>query len=429
MRRTLGMSVRRKNLTGLAGPGVLVGEPDERLVELARDGDERAFAEIVARYRTPLLRYCLRFLPPGSAEDALQQTFINAHAALSREHTGAPVALRPWLFRIAHNAALNVARDPQVGLARVPEGLDGHERPEDVVQQREHLDRVVNAMKALPDNQREVIARRELGGESHERIAADLGMTAGAVRQLAYRARAAVRAAAAAVIPAPVIRLLPWLAGGPGMAETTAAGSGAVVAKTAVALVVAGAVGGGAVDSMTGREDAPARPRAHVATEAPSRAATAPTRSVLEATRSGVVSGAGSAPRTVPAAPTRRARRSEDHERRVDNSGPGSSGDSSGSGSSGSGSSGSGSSGSSGSGSSGSGSSGSGSSGSGSSGSGSSDSDSSGSGSSGSGSSGSGSSGSNSGSGSDSSGSGSGSSGSGSEPEPDDETDDGSGHG
>ena len=66
---------------------MLVGEPDERLVELASDGDERAFAAIVARYRTPLLRYCLRFLPPGSAEDALQQTFINAHAALSREHT------------------------------------------------------------------------------------------------------------------------------------------------------------------------------------------------------------------------------------------------------------------------------------------------------------------------------------------------------
>jgi len=433
MRRTLGMSARRRNLAGLAGPSVLVGEPDERLVELARDGDERAFAAIVARYRTPLLRYCLRFLPPGSAEDALQQTFINAHAALSREQTGAPVALRPWLYRIAHNAALNVARDPQLGLARVPEGLDGRERPEDVVQRREHLDRVVNAMKALPDNQREVIARRELGGESHERIAADLGMSAGAVRQLAYRARAAVRAAAAAVIPAPVLRLLPWLTGWPGMAETTAAGSGAVVAKTAVALVVAGAVGGGAVDTMTDREDARPRPRAQAATEAPNRAATAPTRRVLDAAQSGVVSGAGSAPSTVPAAPTRRARRSEDRERRVDNSGPGSSADSSGSDSSGS-SSGSGSD-SSGSRSSGSSSSGSGSSGSGSSGSGtsgSSGSGSSGSGSSGSGSSGSsgsGSSGSDSGSGSDSSGSGSGSSGSGSEPDADDEADDSSGHG
>ena len=51
----------------------------------------------------------------------------------------------------------DVARDPQLGLARVPEGLDGPERPEDVVQQREHLDRVVSAMKALPDNQREAV--------------------------------------------------------------------------------------------------------------------------------------------------------------------------------------------------------------------------------------------------------------------------------
>ena len=180
---------------------MLVGESDERLVALAQGGDERAFAAIVARYRAPLLRYCLRFLPPESADDALQQTFINAHAALSRDGAREPVALRPWLYRIAHNAALNVARDPQLGLARVPESLDGRERPEDVVQQREHLDRVVSAMKALPENQRDVIVRHELGGDSHERIAEDLGMSAGAVRQLAYRARAAVRAAAAALIP------------------------------------------------------------------------------------------------------------------------------------------------------------------------------------------------------------------------------------
>ena len=235
------------------------------------------------------------------------------------------MALRPWLYRIAHNAALNVARDPQVGLARVPEGLDGRERPEDVVQQREHLDRVVNAMKALPENQREVIARRELGGESHERIAADLGMSAGAVRQLAYRARAAVRAAAAAVIPGPVIRMLPWLGGGPGMAAT-GAGPGRL-AKTAVVVVVAGAAGGGAVDSMTGREDARAAAAGAEATEAP---AAPPRRPPAGARRAASRRRPRGRPRPeiVPANPTRRHGRRGVRERRVDNSGPGASGSS-----------------------------------------------------------------------------------------------------
>ena len=64
----------------------------------------------------------------------MQQTFINAYArAVARRRLARPVALRPWLYRVAHNAALNVARDPQAGLDQLPEGLDGVERPDEVV--------------------------------------------------------------------------------------------------------------------------------------------------------------------------------------------------------------------------------------------------------------------------------------------------------
>ena len=52
---------------------------DERLVALAHRR-RAAFAAIVARYREPLRRHCRRFLAPASADDAVQQTFINAHA-------------------------------------------------------------------------------------------------------------------------------------------------------------------------------------------------------------------------------------------------------------------------------------------------------------------------------------------------------------
>ena len=187
-------------MKGRRGMQLLAGASDERLVALAHAGDEQAFAAIVERYRAPLLRYCRGFVSSGAAaEDAVQQTFINAYAALSRDDDSrVPAALRPWLYRIAHNAALNVARDPQAGLDELPEGLDGVERPDEVVAARERFRRVIGAVSALPPKQRQVIVRHAVDGESHERIATDLGMTAGSIRQLAHRARRTVREAAAA---------------------------------------------------------------------------------------------------------------------------------------------------------------------------------------------------------------------------------------
>src|ERR687887_2397878 len=94
----------------MTSPSLLIlrTQSDERLVELARGGHERAFEAIVERYRRPLLRACRRVLPEARAEDALQQALVAAWAALER---GDEVRdLRAWLYRIAHNTALNQLR-------------------------------------------------------------------------------------------------------------------------------------------------------------------------------------------------------------------------------------------------------------------------------------------------------------------------------
>jgi RNA polymerase sigma factor (sigma-70 family) len=171
---------------------ILETATDERLVGLAANGDERAFAAIVARYRTPLQRYCRRYLGAAAADDAVQQTFINAHAALTAGR--APFALKAWLYRIARNAALNIARAPQTD--PMPDGLLEPDALEDVVHLRETFGRTVAAVRALPESQRQVIVRHAFNGETHEDIAADLGLAPGAIRQLAYRARGTLRAAA-----------------------------------------------------------------------------------------------------------------------------------------------------------------------------------------------------------------------------------------
>ena len=111
----------------LAGAAVLRTQSDERLVDLVREGNERAFEAIVHRYRRPLLRYCGRFLAPARAEDAVQQAFVNAFGALTTSDR--EIQLRPWLYRIAHNAALNALRQAGAAHEQVSEEIDGVETP------------------------------------------------------------------------------------------------------------------------------------------------------------------------------------------------------------------------------------------------------------------------------------------------------------
>src|SRR5256885_172202 len=219
----------------LASASLLRVQSDERLVELARDGHERAFEAIVERYGPALERYASRLVGPSRGEDAVQQAFVNAHKALISE-SERKIELRPWLYRIVHNAALNALRSSR------EEQLLGDEAErlplaDDVFERRERLREALDAVAALPANQRDAILLRELEGRSHEEIALALGLSAGAARQQIFRARAALRAAATAMTPTPLLlRFFEMSAGSaasgtPDIAMGAGAGLTAVLAK------------------------------------------------------------------------------------------------------------------------------------------------------------------------------------------------------
>jgi RNA polymerase sigma factor (sigma-70 family) len=237
----------------LARRPVLSTQSDERLVDLVRAGSEPAFETIVERYRRPLMRYVSRLLPPERAEDVVQQAFVNAYEAMHRD--GAELNLRPWLYRIAHNTALNALRDRALRHDQLDERIDGVERPDQALERAQGLRDVLVAVQALPDRQRDAIVLRELEGRSYEEIALALGVTDGAVRQLLNRARNSLRAAAAAITPMPLLTRLasadsadPVSTRVAEMVGVGAAGSGALVAKVcATALVTSAVVGGVAV--------------------------------------------------------------------------------------------------------------------------------------------------------------------------------------
>jgi RNA polymerase sigma factor (sigma-70 family) len=203
----------------------------------------------VQRYRGPLLRYCSRLLSPTRAEDAVQQAFLSAHRAI---HAGdAELNLRPWLYRIAHNASLNLLRQTGYDHDEVSEEIDGVETPPQAFERGERLRTVVAAVQDLPERQRSAIVLQAVEGRSYDEIAGELGVSDGAVRQLLNRARNTLREAAAALTPAGLLARIGSSAAEAPVAEriaTAVAGSGgaALLAKAGATLVVAGAVAGGA---------------------------------------------------------------------------------------------------------------------------------------------------------------------------------------
>ncbi len=260
-------------MTPAISNALLLTQSDARLVSLAAEGHERAFEAIVERYRRPLLRYCRRMLPETRAEDAVQQAFLNAWGALER---GANVHdLRPWLYRIAHNTAINGLKAGGFDYDEL--GEESHRTaggPHDELVRRDEMRETLTNLASLPDRQREALLRTAVSGDPQSAVAHDLGITDGAVRQLVHRARAQLRAVATAVTPAPLVAWLTSL--GPAGGEPAHR-----IAEVAVGAGGAGAVGvalkAGAVVVATGALVAPGSPiRGVVADQRPAVSAASP---------------------------------------------------------------------------------------------------------------------------------------------------------
>ena len=164
---------------------------DERLAKLAARGNARAFAALYARNHQAIYRYCRSILRHDhDAQDALQNTMMRAHAALCAQERD--LAVRPWLFRIAHNEAISLLRKrrPSAELSEDHEPLDGG--VEAAMEARERLSTLVADLQALPERQRAALLMRELSGLSIEEIAGALAISGGAAKQTLFEARSSL---------------------------------------------------------------------------------------------------------------------------------------------------------------------------------------------------------------------------------------------
>jgi RNA polymerase sigma factor (sigma-70 family) len=186
----LNETVTRSGALAAHLPKGLIGE--ERLARMAAAGERRAFEEIFTRYHQELYRYCRAIVGQAQdAHDALQSTMAIAMRSLPREERR--VALRAWLYRVAHNEAVSILRRRQspVDLDSIPEpagpGVDLQ------AEERERLGRLVADLQELPERHRGALIMRELSGLSYREIAIAIGASEGAARQVVYEARESLR--------------------------------------------------------------------------------------------------------------------------------------------------------------------------------------------------------------------------------------------
>ncbi len=156
------------------------------------------FLALAGELRPELHRYCARLM--GSViegEDVVQDTFARALVALDELQGTTP--LRAWLFKIAHNRAIDLLRSRAIRATEPIEAardvVDAESPdPEEILMRREVVETAVSRFVELPIVQRSVVILKDVLEQSLEEIAALLDLTVNAVKAHLARGRARLEA-------------------------------------------------------------------------------------------------------------------------------------------------------------------------------------------------------------------------------------------
>lgn len=195
---------------------------DASILARLRAGDEAAFVELVDLYHGSLWRVARMYTTEAVADEVVQETWIAVLHGLERFEGRA--SLRTWIIGIVVNIARNrrdrehrqvpfsafvdsASPEPSVspdrfqkagdrfpgGWLSFPERWD--EQPEQHYLSTEGVGIARQAIDALPETQRDVVALRDVEGWSSDEVSEALGLSPGNQRVLLHRGRSRVRAA------------------------------------------------------------------------------------------------------------------------------------------------------------------------------------------------------------------------------------------
>jgi RNA polymerase sigma-70 factor (ECF subfamily) len=172
-------------------------DSDENLMLRFRDGDSRAFEQLLLRHRRPVYAFVLRFIGSHNsalAEDLTQEAFLRVvKNARSYEHQA---RFTTWLYTMARNLCVDALRrgkhrraqsldapsDHQDGPSLLERTADCSAPPDRRAINHELGQRLKQAVDALPDDQREVFLMREVADLQFKEIAAIVGIPENTVK-------------------------------------------------------------------------------------------------------------------------------------------------------------------------------------------------------------------------------------------------------
>lgn len=180
------------------------GTPAGDLLSRARAGDRDALNQLCRDNWLPVYRSVARWASTAAeAEDLTQDVFVRAIQSIGSFRSADPgIPYRAYLLRISRNLVIDLWRARQaagtapyqeISEQDMPRYLDADTGPEATAISRDEYGRLLAALDRLPDAYSDVLRRRVLCGLTAAEVGAVTGQTANAVRQLQFRALAALR--------------------------------------------------------------------------------------------------------------------------------------------------------------------------------------------------------------------------------------------
>ena len=165
---------------------------EAEMVRRCREGDRRAFEDLLARYQRPIFNAVYRLLNHREdAKDVTQAAFLNVFRHLDRYDPSQ--RFFGWLYRIAMNEASDLASARRKGEA-ISENLAEDRAAPEAQAARDELDRAMqSALMALKLEYRTVIVLKHVQGLSYEALALILDCPVKTVKSRLYTARQALR--------------------------------------------------------------------------------------------------------------------------------------------------------------------------------------------------------------------------------------------
>lgn len=151
---------------------------EDTLIKQIQNGRRECLDELVEMYYPAILRYCMWHTPDAeSAQDAAQETFLKLVRFIDRyEHRG---QFRPFLYRIAANACIDILRKDHAVLLPEPLATDSNASviyTEEGFQQAEDRQQLMSAFACLDDEKRELVLLRYGQELTLQEIAAITGL-------------------------------------------------------------------------------------------------------------------------------------------------------------------------------------------------------------------------------------------------------------